>query len=109
MKAHGPGFEYSWSDLRPVRAIAVAVLLAQIVGGVLGYFFPQFPRAFPSIWFGAAVGTLPAFLVGLLVQARWRPGSISANSLMVRRLGIISAGLTLFAVVMPHLGWGSAA
>lgn len=106
MKESQFGFEYSWSDLRPIRALAVVVFGAQIIGAALGLMLPRFPRWFESMWFGGALATFPAFLIGLLVQARLKPGSLSEHKVMVRRLGLIAAFLTVFAIAMPLFGFG---
>ena len=106
MKESQFGFEYTWSDLKPVRWLAVIVVAAQVVGLAVGLAFPRFPNWFQSMWFGGALATFPAFLMGLFVQARQQPGSISANAVMVRRLGLIAALLSVFALAMPVLGFG---
>jgi hypothetical protein len=103
MKESQFGFEYSWADMKPIRALSVIVLGAQVLGCVAGLLLAPFPKWFDSLWFGGAVGTLPAFLVGLLVQSRLRPGSVRENEVMVRRLGLIAAALTAFAVAMPFI------
>lgn len=100
------GFEYSWSDLRPVRVLAVTVFVAQAIGAGLGFTFQRFPDWFESVWFGAALATFPAFIVGLAAQARVRPGSIGENATMVRRLGLIALLLSTVAVAMAVLGLG---
>ena len=106
MKDSQFGFEYSWSDLRPVRALAVVVFGAQMLGATLGLLLPRFPHWFESMWFGGALVTFPAYLVGLVVQSRLKPGSLTENKVMVRRLGLIAALLTVFAVAMPLFGFG---
>jgi hypothetical protein len=106
MKESQFGFQYSWSDLQPVRALAVIVVGAQIAGALAGLAFPHFPRWFESLWFGAAIATFPAFLVGMAVQSRLRPGSLTENRTMVRRLGLISLFLSAFALAMPLFGFG---
>lgn len=106
MKESRFGFEYTWSDLRPIRALSVTMLVAQILGAAVGMAVPRFPQWFESMWFGAAVCTLPAFAIGLVIQAHAKPGSLSQNKVMVRRVGLISAGLTAFALAMPLLGFG---
>ena len=107
MKESQFGFEYSWADLKPVRALAVTVYAAQVFGAVAGFMFPRFPHWFESLWFGGAICTFPAFLVGLAIQSKLRPGSLGENRVMVRRLGLIALALSAFAVAMPYLGWGS--
>ena len=106
MKESQFGFEYSWADLQPVRALAVIVFGAQIAGALVGLVFPQFPRWLESLWFGGAIATFPAFLVGLVVQSRLRPGSITENRIMVRRFGFIALFLSAFALAMPLFGFG---
>jgi hypothetical protein len=106
MKESQFGFEYTWEDLQPVRALALIVFGVQIAGGLAGLAFPQFPRWFESMWFGAAIATFPAFLVGLVVQSKLSPGSISENRTMVRRLGLIALFLSAFAIAMPFFGFG---
>jgi len=98
------GFRYSWSDLQPIRALSIVAFAVQFVGVVLGYLFPRSPYWFESVWFGGAIATFPGFLLGLLVQYRYRPGSISANKLMVQRLGVVAGLFTLVALAM--LGFG---
>jgi hypothetical protein len=108
MKESAWGFEYTWDDLQPVRALAVTVIAGQLAGGLLGVLLPQFSRWFESLWFGAALATFPAFVAGVVIQAYLRPGSIGASKVMVRRLGIIAFLLTAFALAMPMLGFGDA-
>ena len=106
MKESQFGFEYSWSDLKPIRALSVTVLAAQTLGAGIGLFLPRFPQWLESLWFGAALATFPAFLVGVIIQAHVKPGSVGANRVIVRRLGLISALLTIFAIAMPLFGFG---
>jgi uncharacterized membrane protein len=98
------GFEYTWADLQPIRALAVTVLVAQLMGGALGLAFAPHSEWFLRLWIGGTVVTFPAFVLGLFIQSRLRPGSIGTNLVMVRRLGLIAAILTLVAVLMPELG-----
>lgn len=101
-------FEYSWADLQPIRGLALTVFIAQTAGAVLGLLFPRFPFWFESLFFGGAIVTFPAFLIGLAFQARLYPGSISENKVMVRRCALIAFGTTVFAIAMPILGFGAA-
>lgn len=107
MKETPFGFEYSWADLQPIRALSIVVVAGQLMGGVAGLVYPRFPFWFEAMWFGAALSTLPSFLVGLVVQAHDKPGSLGANKVMVRRFGLIAALLSGFALAMPLLGFGS--
>jgi hypothetical protein len=101
------GFQYSWADLQPVRALAITVLVAQLAGALLGFFFAAQSSWFMRLWLGGALATFPAFLVGLAIQSRSRPGSIGENRVMVRRLGLIALLLSLVATFMPLLGFGA--
>ena len=105
MKESQLGFEYSWSDVQPVRALVVTITAAQIGGAILGLLFASRSSWILNLWFGGAVATFPAFLVGLYLQAHIRPGSIAQNHIMVRRIGLIALLLSIVAVFMPVLGF----
>lgn len=105
MKESQFGFEYTWADLQPIRHLAITVFGAQIAGVVLGFWFGNNPEWFLNIWFGGAVATFPAYLIGVALQTRLRPGSITENIVMVRRFGLIALVLTVFAFAMPILGF----
>jgi hypothetical protein len=99
------GFEYMWADLQPIRALVVTVLVAQLVAGLLGLAFAQQVEWFHRLWFGGAIATFPAFVVGVLIQSVLRPGSVGENRKMVIRVGLIAAILSLVALFMPQLGF----
>ena len=107
MKESQFGFEYSWADLQPIRALFVTVLVAQIIGAAAGLFLSDSESWFLRLWFGGAVATFPAFVLGLVVQTRARPGSISENRVIVRRLGLIALLLSIAAPLMAKLGFGA--
>jgi hypothetical protein len=109
MKESPFGFEYTWADLQPVKALAITVFFSQVAGAIIGLSLHRFPQWFESLWFGGAVATFPAFLVGLAIQSKVKPGSLTQNKVMVRRLGLIAALLTVFAFAMPLFGFGRAA
>jgi energy-converting hydrogenase Eha subunit A len=98
------GFEYTWADLQPIRALAITVFASQLVGAALGLGFAPHEHWFHRLWFGGAVATFPSFLVGLFIQARLQTGSVGENRVMVRRLGLIAAVLSLVALFMEELG-----
>jgi hypothetical protein len=108
MKESKFGFEYSWADLQPIRILVLTVLVAQCLGAAAGLAFPRFPHWFHSLWFGGAMATFPAFLLGAALQGRLRPDSLGQNRVMVRRLGLIALLLTAIAIAMPVLGFGHA-
>ncbi|WP_440224246.1 hypothetical protein ACQQ2N_03265 [Dokdonella sp. MW10] len=109
MKESQFGFSYSWRDLEPIRALSVVVLGAQVLGAALGFLLPRFSHWFESMWFGGALATFPAFLLGMFIQDRWKPGSLKEHKVMVLRLGLIAALLSLFAIAMPLFGFERAA
>jgi len=108
MKESQFGFEYSWADLQPIRPLMVVVLIAQILGAAVSLALARFPNLFESLWFGGAIATFPAFVIGAVLQAKLRPGSLGENRIMVRRLGMIALLLTVIAIAMPVLGFGRA-
>jgi hypothetical protein len=97
------GFEYSWADLEPIRPLVWIVLAVQVIGALLGLTHASHDEWFHRLWFGGAIVTLPGFLVGLPVQYFLRPGSIGEHFVMVRRLGLIAAALSIAAVFMPPI------
>ena len=105
MKEWPLGFEYSWADLKPIRACVAIVLFFQIIGALAGLFTRPMPDWFLSVWYGGALATFPGLLVGLFIQWRERPGSLSANSLMVWRLAFIAFVLTASAIAARYYGW----
>ncbi len=109
MKESQFGFEYSWADLKPIRLVAVTVILAQLLGAAIGLVLPRFDDWFENLWSGAALATFPAFLVGAALQARATPGRLAEHKVMVRRLGLIAAVLSAFGLAMPMFGFAHAA
>ena len=105
MKESKFGFEYSWADLQPIRALAFTVLLLQIAGLGFGLAFAHHSNLLLRAWFGGALITFPAFLLGLAIQSHTQPGSISENRVLVRRLGLIAFLLSGMAIAMPLLGF----
>ena len=101
MKENQFGFEYSWKDLEPVRALSVVVAVAQFVGAVASLAIGHYSGWFENLWFGGAVASFPGFLIGLPIQHRLKPASLAENRVMVRRMGLISAVLSLAAFLVP--------
>lgn len=105
MKEWPLGFEYSWADLKPIRTCVTLVLLFQMAGAVACLFTRPMPDWFLNAWYGGALATLPGFLVGLVIQRREQPGSLSANALMVWRLAFIAFVLSASAFAARYFGW----
>ncbi|MBV8033938.1 hypothetical protein [Roseateles sp.] len=98
------GAEPGWAELQSIRALTLVVCAGQAAGAVAGLLYPRYPHWFECLWHGAALATLPAFLVGMVVQARLRPGSLGENAALVRRFALISVLLSGVAIVAPLLG-----
>jgi hypothetical protein len=95
------GFEYSWTDLRPVRTLMTVVLVFQVGGALLGLLLAHYSGWFSNVWAGGAIATLPGFVVGFIAQRAKDPASISINKVMVRRLALVAALLSLSVFIMP--------
>jgi len=103
MRENQFGFEYSWSDLQPVRALAITMLIAQLVGALSGLWIARFPAWFDNLWAGGAIATFPGYAIGLLIQRNFKPGSLTENVVMVRRIGLVAGFLTVAGIVFPPL------
>jgi hypothetical protein len=109
--------------MQPIRALMVTVISFELLGAIVCYAMHLCPDWFLSawlstpshkepssssfltnliaqLWFGGVMAAFPGFLVGLFIQARLKPGSLGENKIMVRRLGMIAALLTLIAVLL---------
>ena len=95
------GFEYSWTDLRPVRTLMTVVLVFQVGGALLGLLLAHYSEWFSNVWAGGAIATLPGFVAGFIAQRAKDPASISVNKVMVRRLALVAVLLSLSAFIMP--------
>jgi hypothetical protein len=98
-----PGFKlsYTWDDLRPVHPLFVTVLIGEALGALSGLWLKGIGDWYEAIWAGAALATLPGFLVGLFIQHRLRPGSIGANRSLVIYLGAVILLLFVCGLTFP--------
>jgi hypothetical protein len=101
MKESQFGFEYSGTDLQPIRPLYVTVLATMFVGSGLAMWSAKSPSWFVNFWTGGALGSFPGFLLGLPIQRRLRPGSFAQNRTMVWRLGAIALLFTVVALFLP--------
>jgi hypothetical protein len=95
------GFEYTWADLKPIRALAVTVVVGQLVGAGVSVSMSTYASLFLNVWVGGALASFPSFLLGLLIQYRINPDAIRENRTMVRRVGLIALVISLAVFVMP--------
>jgi len=93
---------YTWEDLKPIRPLFVAVLVAQGMGAAASLSARGLTDWYEAAWFGGALATLPGYFVGLLVQQRVRPGSITSNRSTVLTLGAIALLLFVAALTFPQ-------
>jgi hypothetical protein len=101
MKEFQFGFEYSWSDLQPIRPLVVTMFAAQVLGALLGLWAAVYPSWFANVYGGGALITFPSFLLGLLVQSQVDRTRMREHPVMVRRVGLIALVLSLSVFVMP--------
>lgn len=94
MKASTRGLWYDWGDLQPIRALALVVCAGQALGALAALLWARLPPGFESLWLGAALATLPAFLVGLA-----KPGSLRENKALVGRFALVAVLLSGYAMV----------
>jgi len=99
VKASTRGLWYDWGDLQPIRALALVVCAGQALGALAALLWARLPPGFESLWLGAALATLPAFLVGLAVQAGLKPGSLRENKTLVGRFALVAVLLSGYAMV----------
>ena len=81
---------FSFNDIFRIWRLAIAIVLFEIIGGVLGVTVDYYHSWFMNMWIGGALGLLPGFLVGLAwhhlaapdrarsVYAVWFVGGIGA-------------------------------
>lgn len=104
MARQGFDFEYSWSELKPVRPLSVCILGAQLLGAVAGLGFYEGQSWVDEVWTGGALASFPGYLFGLWIQGVMMPGSLERNRLLVRRLAWLAAAFSVFALLFPWLG-----
>ena len=85
-----------WHSLRPLY---LTMLIAQALGAAAGLWLAVYPSWFESLWAGAALATLPGYLLGLPLQRRLRPRHFHAP--MLRRIGLAAVVLFLAVFAMP--------
>jgi hypothetical protein len=87
--------------MRPLKPLYAAMMVAQVAGAVLGLWLARHGTWFEDLWTGAALATLPGYLVGVQAQKRWSPANLLANAATVRRIGLAAVVLFLAVLLMP--------
>jgi hypothetical protein len=101
MKENEPGFDSNLGQFQPLRALSVVIAAAQCVGAGLSIWVGHYPSWFENLWFGGALATFPGYLVGVAVQRHLNPNSLVVCRPLIRRMGLVSAVLSLAAFVVP--------
>ena len=102
MSDSGFKLRYSWEDLRPVHPLVFTVLIAEVLGAIANLVSWGTSNWVEAVWFGGALATFPGFLVGLFLQSRARPGSISVHRPMVVFIGAITLLLFVAGLTFPR-------
>lgn len=90
----------SAEELERVPALYRTMLVVQTLGAIAGLALLQLDDWVFRLFCGAFLATLPGFILGLPVQAHFRPGTFSENRTMVIRFGFIALAATLAGLVM---------
>jgi hypothetical protein len=101
MKENQSGFDFNWGEFQPLRALSVVIAVAQCAGVGVSLWVGHYPSWFENLWFGGALATFPGYLVGLAVQGHLKPNSLVVCRPLARRMGMVSAVLSLAAFVVP--------
>jgi len=94
MSENAFGFEYSWDDLKPIRALSVTMSIGQAIGALSGAFLLHTPEWIANVVAGAGIATFPGYVAGLLVQRAIRPVALNENRTMVYRLRLVAAAIS---------------
>ena len=101
MKENDSGFDYNLGEFQPLRALSAVIAAAQCAGVGVSLWVGHYPSWFENLWFGGALATFPGYLIGLAVQRYLKPNSLIVCGALVRRMGVVSAVLSLAAFVVP--------
>jgi hypothetical protein len=85
------------TQIRSTWRILVVIALIQLTAGAAGLYLGVFPDAFISLWFGAAVMSLPAFLVGFYWQYVTARASLVTCKPILTLYALSSAAMSLLA------------
>jgi hypothetical protein len=94
----------TFSDLKSVWRIIVAVILCQLVGGAVGLAVSMHHFWFMNLWLGGAAGTLPGFVLGVVWQLKSRPEGRSWVGIAFF-FGFLAVAITAmaFGVALPQM------
>ena len=85
------------TQLRSTWRILLLIAVIQLAAGAAALYLGVFPDAFISLWFGAAVMSLPAFLVGFYWQYLSARPSLVACKPILTLYALSSAAMSLLA------------
>ncbi len=98
-ESHEPwtfGRTMTFSDLRPLWRIIVSIMLAQLIGGVIGVLMPFHHLTFYNFWYGAALCAPVGFLLGLYWHVRQRPSSSPLPTTLLVFIGFLVVSIAVF-------------
>jgi len=90
-----------WEFIKPVWRIPLAIMIIQVIGGIVGISQNFYGVLMIDYWFGGAVSAVPGFIVGLVWQYTNSPKAIYENQLLVAFFGIICVIITISAFIVP--------
>jgi glycopeptide antibiotics resistance protein len=73
-----------------------AIVLAQIPGAAIGWWWAPIGDTFFDLWYGAAVTVPFGFILGLLWQEQTAPDSLARHRWVIVAYGVFSTALPLF-------------
>jgi hypothetical protein len=98
------GRTITFKDLRPIWRIMVAIIVAQLLGGVIGIVLHFHHLTFYNFWYGAAFSAPVGFLIGLYWHMTQRSSSSSLPTTLLGFIGFLVVSIAVFGgVSLPRL------
>ena len=104
------GLEFSFKELKPVKAIALIGTPVQIILTIgLGYGLGQYMGLGPtaSLWFGALISLSSTMVILKTLMAQGRLGTLSSR-VMIGMLIVQDLAVVPMLIILPQLGHGEA-
>ncbi len=96
--------QLTFTDLKSVWRVLVAVVLCQLVGGAISLVVSMHHFWFMNLWLGGAAGTLPGFVLGVVWQLKSQTPDRGWIGIACF-LGFLAIAITgmAFGVVLPQM------
>jgi len=85
-----------------LRVLYRTLLAAQLAGAVIGLAFAPLPAIVDNVWTGAALATLPGYLLGALWLRHRRRAEYVAHRTNVARVGLAAVVFAVAGIVTLH-------